>query len=88
MAATPAAAAGVATLCSDMVDSIHKSVLENSGFLHDKHYKIPFVNPLQTASNACKQLGFGEMAPPYCRKDLNFTQFLLIIVMGSVNFLF
>ena len=44
---------------------IVQSVLENSGFLHGKYYKVLFLNPLQTALNACKHLGFGEMAPLY-----------------------
>ena len=68
VAATPAVAAGAATLCSDMVTpytQIAQSVLENSGFLRGKYYKMLFLSPLRTASNACKHLGVGEMAPPY-----------------------
>ena len=69
MAATAPGAMGAATLCSDMVDSVHtqivQSVVQNSDFLHGKYYKVLFLNPLRTASNAWKHLGFGEMAPPY-----------------------
>ena len=63
VAATPAAIAGAATLCSDMVDSVHTNSVVGPWefrFLHGKYCKVLFLNPLRTASNACKHLGLEK----------------------------
>ena len=67
MAATLAAAAGAAdgaetaVFLRDMVES----PLTNTSFYSQKYYKVLVLKPLRTSSNACEQLFFGEMAPPY-----------------------